>query len=64
MQPGRTVLAANQLGLEVQVAAVELRVDRIDREPAGRRPQDHGNLAQPHAKDIERIDLDSDFAFE
>ena len=57
-EPGRAVLVANELGLEMKHAAVERarRSDRCVSRPC-RGPHDHGHLAQPHAEDVERVDL-------
>ena len=63
-EPGRSVLVSNELRLEVQRRPVERGVDRIDAQPACRGPRDHGHLAQSHAEDVERIDLDADLALE
>ena len=64
MHPGRSRLVANELGFQVEDAAIELGVNGINREPALRRPQYHRHRAQSHPKDIERVDLNPDVSFE
>ena len=43
-------------------ARVELGIDRIDLEAAFFQTQNDGGLAQPHAEEIERVNLGPDFA--